>query len=44
MRAAIARGIRSVAFFTTLAEALASPHGEIWQAHTGNTASLPRER
>jgi hypothetical protein len=39
-----AERIRGVALFTTFAEALASPHGEIWQDYAGEKAALPRER
>lgn len=38
-----AESIRSVALFTTLAQALASPHGEIWIDFQGKKAALPRE-
>jgi hypothetical protein len=38
-----AESIRSVALFTTAAEALASPHGEIWLDYQGEKAALPRE-
>jgi hypothetical protein len=36
--------IRQAALFTTFAEALAAPHGEIWRDYAGDTAALPRER
>ena len=39
-----AERIRSIALFTTLAEVLASPHGEIWRDYHGGRAALPRER
>ncbi len=35
--------LRHTALFTTYAEALASPHGEIWRDFRGGKASLPRE-
>jgi hypothetical protein len=35
--------IRSVALFATLADAVAAPHGAIWQDYAGNRAALPRE-
>jgi hypothetical protein len=38
-----AERIRSVALFTTLAEALDSPHAEIWVDYQGHKASLPRQ-
>lgn len=38
-----AERLRSVALFTTLAEALATPHGDIWRDYAGNRAALPRE-
>jgi len=38
-----AAGLRNVALFTTFAEALASPHGEIWRDYGGEKAALPRE-
>lgn len=38
-----AEGIRDIALFTTLAEALASPHGEVWQDYQGGRVALPRE-
>ncbi len=39
-----AERIRSVALFTTAAEALASPHGEIWTDYHGGRAALPRQK
>lgn len=38
-----AEKLRSVALFTTLAKALASPHAEIWIDFQGKRAALPRE-
>ena len=38
-----AAGIRHTALFTTMAEALATPHGPIWRDYAGGTAALPRE-
>ena len=38
-----AERIRHVALFTTLTEALASPHGEIWWDYAGGLVALPRE-
>ncbi len=38
-----AETIRSIALFTTLSEALASPHGAIWIDYQGKKAALPRE-
>jgi hypothetical protein len=38
-----AERLRHTALFTTLAEALASPHGPIWVDHRGGRAALPRE-
>ncbi len=38
-----AERIRHVALFTTSSEALASPHGSIWQDYRGDHVSLPRE-
>lgn len=35
--------IRSIALFTTLGEALATPHGPIWRDAGGQRAALPRE-
>lgn len=40
MRAA---GLRHTALFTTFAEALAAPHGEIWLDFAGTRVALPRE-
>lgn len=36
--------IRHAALFATAAEALASPHGEVWLDHAGCRAALPRQR
>jgi hypothetical protein len=38
-----AEKLRHVALFTTFAQALASPHGEIWRDYQGQKAALPRE-
>ena len=38
------RAIRQIALFTTIGQALTSPHGEIWRDFQGGTAALPRER
>src|SRR5579884_735491 len=38
-----AERIRGVALFTTMAQALAAPHGDIWIDFQGGRASLPRE-
>jgi hypothetical protein len=38
-----AGSVRRTALFTTLAEALASPHGYIWIDYGGERAALPRE-
>jgi hypothetical protein len=38
-----AEGIRAIALFTTMAEALSDPHGPIWTDVAGGRASLPRE-
>lgn len=38
-----AEGIRQTALFTTLAAALCTPHGPIWQDVGGQIAALPRE-
>jgi hypothetical protein len=38
-----AERIRHVGLFTTLAEALRSPHAEIWRDYQGTMAALPRE-
>jgi hypothetical protein len=38
-----AKRIRTVALFTTLAEALSTPHGAIWWDYAGNRAALPRD-
>lgn len=38
-----AAGIRQIALFTTLAEALADPHGPVWIDVAGGRASLPRQ-
>lgn len=35
--------LRQTALFTTLADALADPHGLIWLDHSGGRATLPRE-
>ena len=37
-----AGSLRATALFTTLAEALADPHGDIWVDHLGARAALPR--
>lgn len=37
-----AERLRGTALFTTLAQALASPHGPIWVDYTGERAALPR--
>ena len=39
-----AESLRSVAVFATAADALASPHGEIWLDHVGNKADLHRQK
>jgi hypothetical protein len=39
-----AAGIRHVALFTTLPDALASPHGAIWIDHDGGRVALPRQQ
>jgi len=38
-----AESLRHTALFATFAEALASPHGEIWLDYRGGRASLPHE-
>lgn len=38
-----AERLRSIALFTTLAEALADPHGAIWIDSQGETVALPRQ-
>lgn len=38
-----AEDIRSIALFTTFAEVLANPHGEIWLDYAGGRAALPRQ-
>ena len=38
-----AEGVRATALFTTFAEALASPHGEVWRDFRGDRVALPRE-
>ena len=38
-----AEKLRTIALFTTLASALATPHGAIWIDYQGSKASLPRE-
>ena len=38
-----AGSIRHAALFATAADALASPHGEIWLDHGGHRAALPRQ-
>lgn len=38
-----AERLRSTALFATLAEALTSPHGEIWLDYQGDRTALPRE-
>lgn len=38
-----AERLRHAALFTTFAEALASPHGEIWRDFHGGRAALPRD-
>jgi hypothetical protein len=35
--------LRATALFTTLADALADPHGAVWVDHRGEKAPLPRE-
>jgi hypothetical protein len=37
-----AERLRATALFTTFAEALASPHGEVWRDVSGDRAALPR--
>src|SRR2546430_11802799 len=39
-----AERIRSVALFTTAAEALASPHNPIWIDYGGERVALPRQQ
>jgi hypothetical protein len=39
-----AAAIRQTALFATSAEALTSPHGEIWLDYAGERAALPRQR
>jgi len=38
-----AEKVRHTALFTMFAEALASPHGQIWRDYNGDTAALPRQ-
>jgi hypothetical protein len=38
-----AERLRRIALFTTFAEALATPHGEVWRDYAGERAALPRE-
>jgi len=38
-----AEPLRHTALFTTLAEALVTPHGAIWRDYNGDTAALPRQ-
>jgi hypothetical protein len=39
-----AEKLRATALFATMADALASPHGEVWVDYQGQRAALPRER
>ncbi len=39
-----AAGVRAGALFTTMAEAMTSPHGPIWMDFDGGRAALPREK
>jgi hypothetical protein len=39
-----AESLRHTALFTTFAEALATPHGDIWRDFAGGRAALPREQ